>query len=110
MLGLFFLGLFLSYHRISLPWQLSNVPYASFLVMTGNELAKCNKRLETPTRYWDILLLALCTLTISYFWRLDMAFNLITPIIPLTYLYDIPLVNVVGEKGQLVRQPLTTGG
>ena len=84
MLGLFFLGLFLSYHRISLPWQLSNVPYASFLVMTGNELAKCNKRLETPTRYWDILLLALCTLTISYFWRLDMAFNLITPIIPLT--------------------------
>ena len=84
MLGLFFLGLFLSCHGISLPWQLSNVPYASFLVMTGNELAKCNKRLETPARYWDILLLALCTLTISYFWRLDMAFNLITPIIPLT--------------------------
>ena len=81
----------LRHYEISLPWNLSAVPYASFLIMSGKELASCKKRIETPSHYWDILVLIILTTIISQFWRiigqfwrLDLAWNQITPIIPLT--------------------------
>ncbi len=60
-------------------------PYASFLVMLGKELADYKKRIETPLSfYWDFYCLLSVTAVISYLWKLDLAWNLITPIIPLT--------------------------
>lgn len=84
MLCFLYIGYSLRHYEISLPWSLSVLPYASFLVMLGKELADYKKRIEIPCHYWDILLLAIITATISYLWKLDLAWNLITPIIPLT--------------------------
>jgi len=52
--------------------------------MLGEELAGYKKRIEIPCRYWDILLLAIITAVISNFWQLDLAWNKITLVIPLT--------------------------
>lgn len=84
MLCFLFIGYGLRHYEISLPWSLSVVPYASFLIMLGDELASCKKRIEAPSHYWDIWVLIIITAVISQFWRLDMAWNQITPIIPLT--------------------------
>lgn len=84
MLCFFLIGYGLRYYEISLPWSLSVFPYASFLVMLGEELANYKKRIETSMHYWDILLLAIVTAVISQFWQLDLAWDQITPIIPLT--------------------------
>lgn len=84
MLCFFLIGYSLRHYEISLPWSLSVVPYASFLIMLGEELANYKKRIETDMHYWDILLLAIVTAVISQFWQLDLAWNQITPIIPLT--------------------------
>ena len=91
MLCFLFIGYGLRHYEISLPWNLSAVPYASFLIMSGKELASCKKRIEAPSHYWDILVLIIITTVISQFWRitgqfwrLDLAWNQITPIIPLT--------------------------
>lgn len=40
--------------------------------------------MKYPYHYWDILLLAIITAVISNFWQLDLAWNKITPVIPLT--------------------------
>ena len=84
MLCFLYIGYSLRHYEISLPWSLSILPYASFLVMLGEELADYKKRIEIPCHYWDILLLAIITAVISNFWQLDLAWNKITPIIPLT--------------------------
>lgn len=86
-----FTGYVLRHYEISLPWSLSSVPYASFLIMSGEELASRKKRIEAPAIIGIFLALLLFTVIISQFWRitgqfwrLDMAWNQITPIIPLT--------------------------
>ncbi|MBS7102801.1 MAG: hypothetical protein KH154_19795 [Parabacteroides sp.] len=80
-----YIGYSLRHYEISLPWSLSVLPYASFLVMLGKELADYKKRIETPLSfYWDFYCLLSVTAVISYLWKLDLAWNLITPIIPLT--------------------------
>lgn len=84
MLCLLYIGYSLRHYEISLPWNLSVLPYASFLVMLGEELADYKKRIEIPCRYWDTLLLAIITAVISNFWQLDLAWNQIIPVIPLT--------------------------
>ncbi len=84
MIFFFLIGYGLRHYEISLPWNLSVLPYASFLLMLGKELTNYKKQIETPMHYWDILLLAIVTAVISQFWQLDLAWNQITPIIPLT--------------------------
>ena len=85
MLCFLYIGYSLRHYEISLPWSLSVLPYASFLVMLGKELADYKKRIETPLSfYWDFYCLLSVTAVISYLWKLDLAWNLITPIIPLT--------------------------
>lgn len=84
MLCFLYIGYSLRHYEISLPWSLSVLPYASFLVMLGEELADYKKRIEISSRYWDILLLAIITAVISNFWQLDLAWNQIIPVIPLT--------------------------
>lgn len=48
MLCFLYIGYSLRHYEISLPWSLSVLPYASFLVMLGKELADYKKRIETP--------------------------------------------------------------
>lgn len=83
-IGFFVTSYFLSTYGVYLPWQLSTVPYAAFLVILGHEMAKGIKLIEATTHYWDIILLALLTFIICCFCQLDMASNQIIPIIPLT--------------------------
>lgn len=84
MLCLIAFGCWLSYYNISLPWALSTVPYAAFLILVGAELKRFQKWIEASSHYWDIVLLLSATAVISQFHRLDMAWNHITPVIPLT--------------------------
>ena len=84
MLCLILCGYCLSYYNISLPWALSTVPYATFLILVGTELKRFQKWIEASSHFWDIVLLLSATVAISQFQRLDMAWNHITPIVPLT--------------------------
>lgn len=84
MLSLLLLGYYLSYYQVSLPWTLSTVPYAAFLVLVGNRLKHIQKWIEVDNHYWDIALLFIVTVVVSHFWCLDLAWNHITPIVPLT--------------------------
>lgn len=84
MISMFLLGSYLSCYQVSLPWTLSTVPYATFLVLIGNELKHIQKWIEAENHYWDIALLFMVTVMVSHFWHLDLAWNHITPVIPLT--------------------------
>lgn len=76
-------GGFLKYNSIILPWTLSSIPYASFLIIIGSILNRYYDYLE-KTRWWLIILTFLVTVFISYNWRLDIAWNCILPIVPLS--------------------------
>lgn len=73
----------LSYNKIVLPWNLASVPYAIVCIMIGAELNKFQNKIAV-TSVGALVALALVTLLISMKWRLDMAWNNITPIIPIT--------------------------
>lgn len=77
------IGSLLCYFHISLPWTLSSVPYACFLVLIGTELKRIQFLLEPP-RWWLLVGGFAIVCIISHFWRLDMAWNTILPILPLT--------------------------
>lgn len=77
-------GYCLNCYNVSLPWALSTVPYAAFLILTGTELKRFHEYIESSSHFWDIVLLLLVTVAISQFHRLDMAWNHITPVVPLT--------------------------
>lgn len=74
-------------HQIGLPWNLSVMPYASFLIILGNMggksigfWEKCNTTIG-KTSFMLVCLVATCL--ISYFWKLDLCWNNILPFIPL---------------------------
>jgi acyltransferase len=73
----------LSFYKIQLPWALSSVPLATFLIVVGTEFKKTNFTIE-DSKLWHILLLLIVTAGISHFWRLDLCFNSILPFLPLT--------------------------
>lgn len=77
------IGGVLSFYKIFLPWNLSSVPFATFLIVTGNELKRFSSKIS-DSKIWHILLLFFITAAISQFWRLDLCFNSILPVIPLT--------------------------
>lgn len=83
MLCLLLLGCDMSYYGISLPWTLSTVPYATFLILLGTGLKNYQKQLELQGHYFEILLLFIITLIISQLERLDLAWNDVTPSLPL---------------------------
>lgn len=72
----------LSFYKIQLPWSLSTVPFATFLIVVGTELKRFNS-IIADSKLWHILLLFLVTAGISNFWRLDLCFNSILPFLPL---------------------------
>ena len=78
------LGAMLNHHDIYLPWALSSVPFASFLVLLGTELKEFTSSLVEMPKMRIIMLCFLVTLVISHFWKLDVAWNNILPVIPLT--------------------------
>lgn len=73
----------LSYFKITLPWTLYSVPYACFLVLLGTELKQIQSYINTP-RWWLLIGCFVVTAVISHFWELDMAWNNILPVLPLT--------------------------
>lgn len=77
------LGAVLKYTNVSLPWTLSTVPYATFLVLVSSFLRRYGEIIDMPRWYIGIVCL-LITIVISHFWRLDLAWNNIIPVIPLT--------------------------
>lgn len=80
---LLFTGVFLRYYKISFLWSLNVVPYASLLIIIGSYLKRYQTYIDSPK--WSILIFSyILVQTISYFWKLDMAWNNIIPVIPLT--------------------------
>lgn len=114
--GLLALGCALCYNGIILPWTLSTVPYAVFLVLAGSLLRRFQQEVEQP-RWWVALLCAIVTIITSQMWRLDLCCNQILPLLPLTiaafagtmmvfmlssYItnYSIPVSKVLQEVGK----------
>ena len=73
----------LSFYKIHLPWTMSSVPFATFLIVVGTELKQFNTTIA-DSKLWHILFLFFVTAGISQFWRLDLYFNSILPFLPLT--------------------------
>lgn len=81
--GLLLTGGLLSYSHIDLPWTLNTVPYAAFLMIVGDYMKKYNI-IEKYLKWWWIVLALMITVFVSHFWRLDLAWNQIRPVLPLT--------------------------
>lgn len=77
------LGCLLNYYSVSLPWTLSAVPYATFLILLGSWLKDLEKYIENPV-WWVMLVCFFITAMISHYWKLDLAWNQIRPVILLT--------------------------
>ena len=83
---IFFMGgAILSYNKISLPWNFSAVPYAVVFIMLGSELNKVQKKMIEQPNIPILILSAIATFFISTQYHLDMAWNNIIPIIPITF-------------------------
>lgn len=76
----------LKYLDIWLPWNISVVPYASFLIVTANYFKRYYKSSFLDKTNYKLLLMIVCmsaTFGISYYWKLDLCWNNILPLIPL---------------------------
>lgn len=76
----------LKYLDIWLPWNISVVPYASFLIVTANYFKRYYKSSFFDKTNYKLLLMIVCmsaTFGISYYWKLDLCWNNILPLIPL---------------------------
>lgn len=76
-------GTSLSYTKMELPWTLSSVPYACFLIILGDKAKQYKEYISSP-RWWILFGGFTVTVVVSSFYRLDMAWNKITPILILT--------------------------
>lgn len=76
-------GALLRYRHIYLPWTLATVPYATCLVLLGSSLRKFQEYIDKP-RWWILIVTLLLTVVISQNWRMDLAWNCITPVVLLT--------------------------
>lgn len=76
-------GMLLKCFKITLPWSMSVVPYASVMIIIGSYLKNFHSYIDSPKWYLLISGFAIA-LTISCFWKLDMAWNNIIPVIPLS--------------------------
>lgn len=108
-----FLSFLLKYYSVSLPWSMSVVPYASFMIIAGSYLSKFNFIVNFP-KYYILVFNFIITLSISYYWKLDMAWNNVTPIIPLTiaaisgtimiFIFSSILVKYFPQKSQILQR------
>ena len=63
---------------------MSVVPYASFLIIVGSYLKRFYSYIDLFPKCFILIFSFMVTLTVSYFWKLDMAWNNIIPVVPLT--------------------------
>lgn len=84
--GVLAVGWIFSAKAIMIPWNLSSIPYSCFMLTIGTELKPIARYWEKHlcSNCWAIIGLFVLTATISRFYHLDMCFNIILPIIPLT--------------------------
>lgn len=80
---LIFFGGGIKYLGLSLPWTLCTIPYATGVMLLGTFLKGYSKEIEKK-RLWILVVGFLMTLLISHCWKLDLAWNDIIPVIPLT--------------------------
>lgn len=81
--SLVLIGAYLNNNQIQLPWTLSSVPYATFLIIVGSYVKRYGKIVCTPNLY-IMIIGTLIPFIISNFYRLDMAWNAISPVMILT--------------------------
>jgi len=79
-----FAGIDLSHYHIRLPWAFSTIPYASFLIILGSEGKHLYEVGMHKSNIFVGLAMAFIAFAISFFWRLDLCFNSILPVFPLT--------------------------
>lgn len=80
-----FAGLDLRHYHILLPWCISTVPYATFLIVLGTEWGKKHNESRKTGRMILITIVAAVVVgIISHYWRLDLCFNSISPSLPLS--------------------------
>lgn len=77
------IGYYLSFHHVLLQWTLSSVPYATFMIYLGSELKRIPASKFHPKWYAIVSLFGL-TAIISHYFSLDMCFNNIIPVLPIT--------------------------
>lgn len=77
------LGVYLSYINFRMPWTLSSVPYATIFIVLGSKARLYQDYINSP-RWWIMIGCFLVTVIVSHFFRLDMAWNNITPVTFLT--------------------------
>lgn len=80
---LLILGVIFKYSKISFPWSIDVVPYACFMILVGSYVKRFQIHIDIPKK--SVLILGfLIVLIVSHYWKLDMAWNNIIPVIPLT--------------------------
>lgn len=76
-------GWVLSYKNVQLPWNMSVAPYATTLLVMAysnrDEILHCAWK-----KWWIVLLSFILLALVPHFWRLDMCYNQILPLIPIT--------------------------
>lgn len=86
-LALMTVGAILSYNSIIIPWTISSVPFAASIMLLTRNYKYSIRRIIQITQAKKLILIGLfgllVSLVVSHFWRLDMACNSITPLIPI---------------------------
>lgn len=84
---LLIVGGLLSYNNILLPWTLSSVPFAAAMMVITRRFKRAIRSYFQDIDLTKLIITSmaglLLSLVISHFWRLDMASNTITPVIPI---------------------------
>lgn len=71
----------LSFFKIQLVWSLSVVPYATALIILGSKLSRFSGLIER-SRLWQIIPFALIVCIVSRYYRLDLCYNSVLPLLP----------------------------
>lgn len=73
----------LCYYEFHFSWNMSVVPYAAMFIIIGSYIKWHVKKIQNAS-WWSMILFLIVTLIISHFWHLDMCYNKIIPMMPLT--------------------------
>ena len=77
------IGVVLCYFDIGHNWTLSSIPYATFLIILGAYSKRWIQAINS-TKWYYVIGALIVTIVVSQIWRLDMAWNHISPVIPIT--------------------------
>lgn len=77
------IGVVLCYFDIGHNWTLSSIPYATFLIILGAYSKRWIQAIYS-TKWYYVIGALIVTIVVSQIWRLDMAWNHMSPVIPIT--------------------------